>query len=120
MEKISTFTREYSFLSNDHICLVHYEGLLFSSVAHAFQAARASDQALKERISKIEDIESMYKLAETINDPPRWMKNRTKIMEILIRDKFRRNPMLRQRLAETGNLILLNSYENSENINNLY
>lgn len=120
IEKIVSFTREYSFLSNDHTCLVHYDGLLFSSVTHAFQAARSADQEIKERISKIEDIESMYKIAETIEDPPRWVKDRKKIMEVLIRDKFRRNPVLRQRLQETNNKLLINSYVSAENPNNLF
>jgi predicted NAD-dependent protein-ADP-ribosyltransferase YbiA (DUF1768 family) len=120
MEKISSFTLEYSFLSNDHICLVHYEGLLYASVTHAFQAARSSDQSVKEKISKIHDLESMYEIAETIEDPPGWLKARGRIMEVIIRDKFRRNPVLRQRLSDTKNSLLVNSYEDATNPNNLY
>ena len=120
MEKITSFTREYSFLSNDHVCLVYYDGLLFSSVTHAFQAARAVDPETRERISKIEDLESMYEVAETIEDPPRWGKTRGKTMEVLLRDKFRRNPALRERLTETGAALLVNSYDTTENPNNLF
>ena len=120
MESINSFTLENSFLNNDHICLVHSDGLLFPSVTHAFQAARSETQEIKEKISKIHDFESMYEIAETIEDPPRWSKTRGKIMEILIRDKFRRNPVLRQRLSETGTILLTNSYDSAENPNNLF
>lgn len=113
MEKITDFSNQYSFLNNDHICLVHYDGLLYASVTHAFQAARTLSESTREQISKIHDIETMYELVENIEDPPEWNKNRVRIMEILIRDKFRRNHILRQRLSETGTAQLQNSYQES-------
>lgn len=111
MEKISFFSNQYSFLNNDHVCLVHYDGLLYASVTHAFQAARTLSQTTREQISKIHDIETMYELVENIEDPPEWNKNRVRIMEILIRDKFRRNYILRERLSETGSAQLQNNYQ---------
>lgn len=120
IDKISLFAGKYNFLSNDHICLVYHDGYLFNSVTHAFQAARAQNQETKERISKIHDFDIMYEIAETIEDPANWAKFRSKTMEVLIRDKFRRNPQLRQRLSETAPAIIQNTYDDTENRNNLY
>lgn len=120
IDKISSFTSQYSFLSNDHICLVHYEGLLYASVTHAFQAARCQSPELRESISKMHDIEPMFSLVEEIDDPANWSQIRVRIMEILIRDKFRRNHILRQRLIETGSSIIQNSYEDNSNPSNSF
>lgn len=120
MDKITDFFNQNSFLNNDHICLVHYDGLLYASVTHAFQAARATSESLREQISNIHDIESMYEIVENLEDPPEWNKNRVKIMEMLIRDKFRRNHILRERLGETGSALLQNSYQSEPNPSNLF
>lgn len=41
-------------------------------------------------------------MAQHIEDPKEWSKNRLRVMEILLRDKFRRNADIRDRLRDTG------------------
>lgn len=43
----------------------------------------------------------MYNVAKTLEDPPGWEHKKLKIMEKILRDKFRRNKDLRERLAAT-------------------
>ena len=43
----------------------------------------------------------MYNVARTIPDPEGWNHKKLKAMEIITRDKFRRNKNLRERLQAT-------------------
>jgi len=43
----------------------------------------------------------MYNVARTIEDEEGWAQRRLKVMEKILRDKFRRSRDLRERLAAT-------------------
>ena len=42
MDRIDDFNGYFDFLNNDYPCAILYSNLLFKSVSHAYQAARAS------------------------------------------------------------------------------
>lgn len=98
---IDKFEEYHSFLSNDEPSWVLYEGALYPSVSVAFQAARASDAETKEKIANVDSPDELFEIALTIEDPPDWEQRRLRIMEILIRDKFRRSLEMRERLRLT-------------------
>lgn len=98
---IDKFEDYLSFLSNDEPSWIFHEGLLFPSVSTAFQAARASEYAVKERISNVDSPDELFEIALGIDDPTGWENTRLKVMEILIRDKFRRSIEMRERLRLT-------------------
>lgn len=50
----------------------------------------------------------MYNVARTIEEPEGWSNKKFKIMEKIIRDKFRRSRDLRERLASTQNREIIN------------
>jgi len=52
------------------------------------------------------------KLAATIADPEDWHERRLVLMERFTRDKFRRNPELRERLRATQDRELVNDLTN--------
>lgn len=54
-----------------------------------------------------------------MDDPEDWNSKRLNYMEQLLRDKFRRNKDLRERLKVTGSRELWNSYE-EESPSNLF
>jgi predicted NAD-dependent protein-ADP-ribosyltransferase YbiA (DUF1768 family) len=60
----------------------------------------------------------MYNVARTIEDSEGWAYKKLKVMEIITRDKFRRNKDLRERLAATENREIINtlSEKNEENL----
>jgi predicted NAD-dependent protein-ADP-ribosyltransferase YbiA (DUF1768 family) len=43
----------------------------------------------------------MYNVARTIEEPEGWTHKKVKVMEKIMRDKFRRSRDLRERLAAT-------------------
>jgi len=62
----------------------------------------------------------MYAIVTYIEDPPGWSKKRVRVMEQLLRDKFRRNRDLQKRLVDTGDVPLVNVYPDTANPNNTY
>ena len=43
MEVIDNFNDYFDFLNNEYPCAIYYQGLIFRSVSHAYQAARSSE-----------------------------------------------------------------------------
>ena len=119
MDSITEFKGLYAFLSNEFEAQVGLEGLVYPTVAHAFQAARTTDRDLRAQIAKA-DLSQLYSLCETIDNPPDWSRTRLRVMECLLRDKFLRNRELQRRLLDTGTRNILNTYEDASQPSNLY
>lgn len=62
----------------------------------------------------------MYGVAKTIEDPEGWDQKKFKIMEKILRDKFRRNRVLREKLAATENREIVNVIAEGKNEENLF
>ncbi|KRX10356.1 SMAD/FHA domain [Pseudocohnilembus persalinus] len=119
-DRIEGFTGDYfSFLHNDFPSLIRFSNLLFPSISSAFQAARSQSQEEREAIASVDSPEELWDLAVKIEDPEDWEQRKLKVMESLLRDKFRRNKDLKERLMETGNRQLINTYD-EETESNLY
>ncbi len=110
LETIDNFNGYFDFLNNDYFSDVYYDGLVYPSVSYAYQAARSTEQYIREKIVRADTLGEMYEIASKVDDPEDWGKLRIKVMEMLIRDKFRRNPDLREKLKATENRRLINSY----------
>ena len=119
LERIDNFNGYFDFLNNDFPCPVYYEGLIYKAVSYAFQAARATEQYIREKIVRADTLMEMYEIAANIEDPPDWQKNRLKVMEMLIRDKFRRNSELREKLRATETRELINTFRDAT-VSNLF
>ena len=113
LERIDNFNGYFDFLNNEYPCSVMFEGMVYKSVSFAFQAARTTEQYLREKIQLSDSAMEMYEIAARIDDPPEWSKKRVRVMEQLLRDKFRRNTDLRDKLKATEKRELINSYEDA-------
>ena len=51
-DRINGFTGYFSFLNTEYPCKVHFEGEFYSSVAHAYEAAKTTDETDRRRIRK--------------------------------------------------------------------
>jgi len=99
---IDSFEAQYEFLSNFYMGHVEFEGILYPSVEHAFQAAKSLDE--HERLVILE--QSTPGMAKRVgrkvvlrND---WEDVKVKIMEKIVRVKFSKSPE-KEMLMETGN-----------------
>lgn len=88
-------------MNNDYPSEVYYKGMLYPSVSHAFQAARTELPHIRKKISMADSLEELYELASKIENPADWESNRLKAMEAIVRDKFIRHRMLKDKLKST-------------------
>ena len=103
---ITSFSKEYAFLSNDYPCSIHYEGMDFPSVEHAFQASKSWDVRDRLAISVAPSLGHLRQAAQRIQVRDDWEKDRLHIMWVLLTEKFR-DPKLREQLLATGDAVLI-------------
>ena len=95
-------------LSNWFPATVVWSGKQYPSVEHAFQAAKAAAEPEQaEAIRKAASPKEAHALGQLVSLPPTWERQRLKLMETLLRDKFRRDSSLRERLLRTENKNLI-------------
>ena len=82
----------------DHSCKVLFDGEFYNSVTHAYEASKSSDETERRRIRKAPTYKEMLQIAKLINEPHNWATKKLSVMEALLRDKFRRDEELRERL----------------------
>ena len=117
LDRIDNFNGYFDFLNNEYSCQVFFDGLLFKSVTYAYQAARSTQRHIREKISLADTPVELYEIATKIEDPENWNSNRVRMMEAIVRDKFRRNKDLRERLKATGERELYNTFSDATTSN---
>ena len=111
---ITGFYGYFSFLGLCERASVFYEDRMYTSAAHAFEAARAPDEAARSLIIKAPTLDDMLEMAATNPDPPNWDVRRLVVMEAIQRDKFKRNAELREKLVATGTRGLIHQVRNNK------
>lgn len=104
---ISLFIGEYHFLSNFFDCIIVSNGEVYSSVEHAYQAAKNDSRHFRDAIKKCKTPGAAKRLGKTAQLRPNWDVTKVRLMERLVRDKFFRHPSLVQALKATGNQELI-------------
>jgi ribA/ribD-fused uncharacterized protein len=110
---IDRFTKEagYEFLSNFHPSTIRFEGVLYPTVEHAYQASKSLDPKVRDLIRRARTPADAKKLGQGMSVRPDWSEIKLEIMKRLIHEKFE-NPFLRPKLLETedAELILNNRW----------
>lgn len=119
LEQITNFNGDFDFLNNEFECEIYFEGLFYPNVYNAYQAARTTSQFYRKKFTESLSSYEIYELSNQIDNPENWDANRLIVMEQLLRDKFLRHKELTQKLVETGNRQMLNSYSD-KTVSNLY
>lgn len=119
LSKIDSFTGYFEFMHNNFQTPVYFEGILYPSVTHAYHAARSLDDKTRRAILHAETFQVLGNIAIRIEDPKDWQTRKIKVMEQLLRDKFRRSEELQEKLRLTEGRALIMTYE-EEKKNNLY
>ena len=102
--KIAGFFDNYRFLSNFYGVLIEYEGRVYPSVEHAYQAAKSTNGTVRELISMMKTPAEAKKAGKVLYRPD-WKEINLGIMEELVRQKFQRYP-LKDWLIATGDMYL--------------
>ena len=98
---IDRFVGKYGFLSNFYPCKVRYLGQDYTSVEHAFQAAKTTNSSDRETIRKCITAKEAKRLGRHIKLREDWESVKLAHMEMFVQEKFK-NTKLRDWLLETG------------------
>lgn len=98
---IESFTGKYAFLSNFYRCMVEYDGKIYPSVEHAYQAAKTLDEDERNNIWNCVTAGQAKREGRKVTLRKDWGAIQLDIMYDLLRKKFK-DPYLRTRLIDTG------------------
>jgi ribA/ribD-fused uncharacterized protein len=98
---IQEFSGENAFLSNFHPAPVEFEGVVYPTVEHAFQAAKTDDPAEREKVRSATTPRGARMLGQRVTLRAGWDSKRVNVMRALVRKKFE-IPELREQLLATG------------------
>lgn len=103
---ITSFRGEHSFLSNFAATPVTFEGETYPTAEHAFQAAKTTDQAIRQEIRRMRSPSQAKTFGKTIDLRSDWFDVRVNVMEDILRSKFS-TPEMEAALASTGDVDLI-------------
>jgi N-glycosidase YbiA len=107
---IKGFFDKFRYLSNFHICDIWFEGKLYPSSEHAFQAAKCINIQDRNKFVKIPDAEGNHwgvtcadakRLGKIVALNPNWDNIKYDVMSSICFEKFYRHKELRDRLVNT-------------------
>lgn len=87
------FTGEFRFLSNFWPIEVEFEGMMFPTVEHAYQAAKTLSQEERELIKAAPTPGNAKRLGRTLTMRRDWEEVKVNIMEALLEQKFSKEPL---------------------------
>jgi ribA/ribD-fused uncharacterized protein len=88
-DSISSFSGGYRFLSNFYPAQIWYDGRLYSTVEHAYQAAKTVEQAQRTFIQASETPGVAKRRGRTVSIRGDWEQIKIPIMRELLFQKFR-------------------------------
>lgn len=103
---IDRFEGEHEFLSNFFPAKTEFEGDVYETSEHAFQAAKTTDPAERETIRTIKKPGSAKRAGRKVTLRKNWDFSRTSFMRKVLESKFS-DPGLREKLLATGDAILI-------------
>lgn len=106
MQSITNFHGEYNFLSNFYSSPVIYEGALYRTVEHAYQAAKTIDPMSRQEIRGCLTPSTAKKAGRSVKIRHDWERVKFDIMLNLLRQKFN-NQYLQLSLLHTGEAELI-------------
>ena len=103
---IDHFRGEFDWLSNFFQCQVEFEGMNFSNVEAAFQAAKCLDMKERERFFGLSGGQAK-RLGRRVELRSDWEDVKIDIMRQVLKSKFTQNPELKAKLIATGDAELI-------------
>ncbi len=103
--EIKGFKGQHRWLSNFYKCKLKYEGVVYPSSEHAYQAAKSNDDRVKSVIAQLPDAKTAKRFGQSIEKRPDWEEVKEAVMLDILREKFRSAP-LKNWLDSTGDAFL--------------
>lgn len=106
-EVINSFRGQYRALSNFYYSRVSYDGVIYRSLEHAYQAAKTLDLKEREAVYILKTPGEAKKYGRQLTLRPDWESMKYRIMTQLVRDKFYSCYVCRDVLLDTGDAVLV-------------
>lgn len=106
MQTILRFKGEYEFLHNYYPHAIQYEGIVYPTNEHAFQAAKTLNSKMRKEIAACETPGKAKEMGNSISLRADWESIKTDVMEDLCRLKFA-DPILKDQLLSTVGCYLI-------------
>lgn len=107
MERIASFKGPHSFLSNFHPAPLTYEGILYQTSEHAFQAAKTLDVEARKKIAALSTAGKAKAAGKKVALRANWNDIRVDIMREIVTIKFDTHPDLARELLATDDAELV-------------
>ena len=101
MDKITQFRNVYFFLSNFYPSPVYYDGSKYSTVEHAYQAAKTTDQHARVGIRNLPNPGDAKRMGRRVVCRLDWNEVKLDVMYDLVKQKFSSDEVLQARLLAT-------------------
>jgi ribA/ribD-fused uncharacterized protein len=103
---IDSFFGPYRFLSNFEPCTVEYDGMTYNCSEAAYQAAKTTDVSLRIAFTTMNGSKAKF-AGQKLPIRADWNDVKVDVMYQIVKDKFSRNPELKEKLLSTGTLQLI-------------
>ena len=97
---INDFHGRYRFLSNFYPCSIEFEGIIFPSVEHAYQAAKILLYSERIAIAELDKPGDAKRASRRMAIQPNWEEKKYGVMATLLKEKFK-SGILAQKLKAT-------------------
>ena len=104
---VSSFDGDYAFLSNFCPCPVFFEGITYTSLEHAFQAAKTNDKTKRLGVASCSSPGEAKRRGRLLPLRTDWDSVKEDIMRKLVKQKFIQNYSFAQLLLATGGALLV-------------
>lgn len=106
MNSIDSFEGRYRFLSNFWMCELDYDGMIYPSSEHAYQAAKTTDITTRQKIASLSTAYDAKKAGKSVRIRPDWDEVKLDLMLQIVRAKFA-VPEMASKLLGTGDAALI-------------
>ena len=96
---IDSFKGKHAFLSNFYLIEIQFDGIIYNSVEHAYQASKTIDLSSRLMISKLETPGRAKRMGQLVPIRSDWEDVKVSIMTRLVGIKFG-NSFLRKKLIK--------------------
>ena len=103
---IDNFDGEFAFLSNFYESPCEFEGVVYPTVEHAFQAAKTLDQLERQEIAAAPTPGKAKRMGRKVQLREDWELVKTDVMRECLKSKFN-HPILKMQLLATKDAMLI-------------
>ena len=116
MPTINRFKGKYVFLSNFANSPISFNGKIWPTVEHVFQASKTVDEDMREEIRIVSTPDNAKRIGRMVHLRSGWEQIKQDVMLKNIRLKFSQNPELKEKLLRTGDAVLIEGNTWHDNI----